>query len=131
MQERDTNKLVSDRTPRPLNDTALGFDLQAEADVLRQEWPWDQHRHNARTLVKHDGFRIVLVVLGAGARVQQHDSYRHIAVHSLSGRLRLHLPVEAVELGAGGLLSLDRFVPHDIEALEDSAFLLCVGAAQD
>ncbi len=134
MENRDSipqNKLVSDRTPRPLNDTALGFDLQAEVELLRQEWPWNDHRHNARTLVKHDGFRIVLAVLGAGARMQQHQSYKHIAVHALSGHLRLHLPAEAIELGAGGLLSLDRFVPHDIEALEDSSLLLCVGGSED
>ena len=66
--------------------TALGFDLRAEIDVLRREWPWAEHRHNARTLIKHDGFRLVLVVLGAGARVQEHESYKHIAVQALSGR---------------------------------------------
>ena len=130
-RDQDTRRIVSDRTPRPLNDTALGFDLQAEIEVLRQEWPWDEHRHNARTLIKHDGFRLVLVVLGAGARVQEHQSYKHIAVHALSGRLRLHLPDQRVELCAGGLLGLDRYVLHDIEALEDSALLLCVGGSED
>jgi quercetin dioxygenase-like cupin family protein len=133
VQDRDLthSKPVSDRTPRPLNDTALQFDLPAEIDVLRREWPWQTHRHNARTLVKHDGFRIVLVVLGAGARVQEHQSYKHIAVQALGGRLRVHLPDNAVELAAGGMLSLDRSVAHDIEALEDSSFLLCVGGCEE
>ena len=94
---------------------------------MRKEWPWEDHRHNARTLIKHDGFRLVLVVLGAGARVQEHESYKHIAVQALSGVVRLHLPDQIVELCAGGLLGLDRHVLHDIEAIEDSAFLLCVG----
>jgi quercetin dioxygenase-like cupin family protein len=70
-------------------------------------------------------------VLGTGARVQEHQSYKHIAVHALSGRLRLHLPSEAIDLGAGGLLSLDRYVPHDIEAIEDRSFLLCVGGSEE
>jgi quercetin dioxygenase-like cupin family protein len=133
-QDRDSNsrRIVSDRTPRPLNDTVLGFDLQAEIDVLRNEWPWAEHRHNARTLLKHDGFGIVLVVLGAGARVQEHQSYKHMAVQALFGRLRLHLPGEQhVELGAGGLLGLDRHVLHDIEAIEESALLLCVGGSEE
>jgi quercetin dioxygenase-like cupin family protein len=126
-----TRRIVSDRTPRPLNDTVLGFDLDAEIEALRQEWPWAEHRHNARTLIKHDGFRLVLVVLGAGARVQEHQSYKHIAVFALSGMLRLHLPDRRVELAAGGLLSLDRNVLHDIEALEESALLLCVGGCDE
>jgi quercetin dioxygenase-like cupin family protein len=126
-----TRRIVSERTPRPLNATALGFDLDAEIEELRQEWPWAEHRHNARTLIKHDGFRLVLVVLGAGARVQEHQSYKHIAVFALSGRLLLHLPDRRVELAAGGLLGLDRNVLHDIEAIEESALLLCVGGCDE
>jgi quercetin dioxygenase-like cupin family protein len=119
---------VSDRTPRPLDGTALSFDLPAEAAVLRTEWPWESHGHNARTLLKHDGFRVVLVVLKPGARVQEHQTYNHVAVHALAGRLRVQVGEhDTVELGPGGLLGLDRYVPHDIEAVEESALLICLG----
>jgi quercetin dioxygenase-like cupin family protein len=45
-------------------------------------------------------------------------------VHTLSGHIRLRLPQQVVDLPAGHLLTLDRSVPHDVEAREESAFLL-------
>jgi hypothetical protein len=43
---------------------------------------------------------------------------------SFSDSLGLRLPDRTVELSTGQLLVLDRCVPHDVEAEEDSAFLL-------
>ena len=60
---------VSDRTPRPLDGRSLGFALGHELNVLRDERPYRDHGHNARTLLKNDGFRTVLVVLKPGARL--------------------------------------------------------------
>jgi quercetin dioxygenase-like cupin family protein len=122
---------VSDRTPRPLDAEALAFDLDNEIELLRNEWPWREHGHNARTLLKHSGFRMVLVVLKAGVRVPERSTYNHVAVHNLTGQLRLHLPDRAVDLGPAGLLGLGPCVLHGVEALEDSVFLLCVGWSED
>ncbi len=47
-----------------------------------------------------------------------------ISVHTLNGHIRLHLPERVVDLPAGNLLALDQCVSHDVEASEDSAFLL-------
>jgi len=38
--------------------------------------------------------------------------------------MRLHLPEQTVDVPAGQLLALDCTVPHDVEALEQSAFFL-------
>jgi quercetin dioxygenase-like cupin family protein len=43
--------------------------------------------------------------------------------------MRLHVPERTVELTPGNLLVLDTEVPHDVEAVEESAFLLTVCAA--
>jgi quercetin dioxygenase-like cupin family protein len=123
--------VVSERTPRSLTGTALAFDLREEARVLRTERPWHEGGHNARTLIKHDGFRLVLVALKPTKRVQEHITCQHVAVHALSGRLRITLPGDAIELAAGGLLGLDRAVPHDIEALEESDLLIWLGWSDD
>ena len=133
MDTRPSNGIesVSDRTPRPLDGPSLDFELGSELSALRAEWPFRDHGHNARTLLKNDGFRTVLVVLKAGARVQETETYHHLALHSLEGRLRVHLPERAVELPAGGLLGIGPSVPHDIEALEDSAFLLYLGWSEE
>ncbi len=122
---------VSDRTPRPLDGRSLGFDIASELASLRAEGQYRDGGHNARTLLKNDGFRTVLVVLKPGARVQEHETYHHIALHGLEGRVRVHLPERAIELPAGALLGLGPCVPHDIEALEDSAFLLYLGWSED
>lgn len=56
--------------------------------------------------------------------MHEHTAAGRISVHSLYGRIRLHMPEQVVDLPAGRLLALDHCVPHDVEASEDSAFLL-------
>ena len=109
----------------------LAFDLAAEVDSLCSEWPWREHGHNARTLVKNEAFRTVLVVLKAGAHVREYVTYHHVSVQALAGRLLLHLPERSMEIAAGGLIALGPSVPNDIEALEDSSLLLCLGWSEE
>ena len=45
-------------------------------------------------------------------------------MQTLAGHIRLKLPDRTVELPTGQLLVLDQCIPHDVEAEEDSAFLL-------
>ncbi len=118
---------VSERTPRALHGRALRFDLAAEAAALKTEDAWRLNGHNARTLAKYENFRVVLIALRTGARVREHQTDQHATVQALSGRLRLHLPGETIDLAAGDLLALDRAVAHDVEALEDSLLLLSMG----
>jgi quercetin dioxygenase-like cupin family protein len=104
----------------------LQFDLAAETGRLRQEEAWRTTARNAKTLVKYPDLRIVLITMKAGTRMEGHKADGSISVQSLTGRLRLHLPAKTVELLAGNLLTLERAVPHDVEALEESVFLLSI-----
>jgi quercetin dioxygenase-like cupin family protein len=121
---------VSDRTPRPLSAPLLSFDFAHEAELLRAEELWSSHGHNARTLIKFPEFRLVLMVLRAGSHRKERESEHRVALHVLEGRLRLHVPTEDVELAGNQLLALDRDIPCEMQALEDSAFLLWVGWSQ-
>jgi quercetin dioxygenase-like cupin family protein len=56
--------------------------------------------------------------------MHEHTAAGRISVHTLNGHIRLHLLERVVDLPAGHLLTLDECVPHDVEASEDSAFLL-------
>jgi quercetin dioxygenase-like cupin family protein len=47
-----------------------------------------------------------------------------ISVQTLAGHIRLRLPDRTADLPMGQLLVLDQGVRHDVEAVEDSAFLL-------
>jgi quercetin dioxygenase-like cupin family protein len=115
------------REPHPMTGTALSFNLAQEAEALKQEPTWQQHGHNAKTLIKHPDVRVVLIALRAGARMQEHKTDQCVTIHALTGRLRLHLPDQAIDLQTGALIALDHTVLHDVEALEESVFLLTLG----
>jgi quercetin dioxygenase-like cupin family protein len=119
--------IVSDRTPRPLMAPVLNFDLAVEANVLREEAAWKAHGHNARTLVKHSEFRLVLITLREGMQIHEQQVAERISLQTLRGSLRVHIPTETLELSAGRLIALDRQLPFSIEALSDSEFLLLLG----
>jgi quercetin dioxygenase-like cupin family protein len=118
---------VSDRTPRPLMAPVLNFDLAEEAASLRAEPAWLTHGHNARTLVKHSEFRLVLITLRTGSQIHEQQISERISLQILSGSLRVHVPTETLELPAGRLIALDRQLPFSVEALSDCDFLLWLG----
>ncbi len=103
----------------------MEFDLPAEIDRLRTETTWSTGQ-NAKTLVKYDDLRVVLTALRAKARMPEHRTEGRISVHVLSGHIRVRAAGRTFSLRAGSLLTLDRGMPHDVEALEESAFLLTI-----
>jgi quercetin dioxygenase-like cupin family protein len=111
------------RTPGPLGNPMLTFDLNAEIKRLREENAWQGGR-DSKTLVKNQDFRIVLTVMKADALLREHKTSGRISVQVLSGHIQMHVQDKVFDLPAGHLLALDRAVPHDVKALEDSAFLL-------
>ena len=108
----------------PMSGPYLESDLGREIDQLRREPPY-RNGQNARTLVKYDDLRVVLTVLQAKARIPQHQTRGRISIHLLSGHVRLNAG-RMFDLRPGSYVALDRDRPHDIEALEDSAFLLTI-----
>jgi quercetin dioxygenase-like cupin family protein len=111
--------------PRAMAAPFLDFDLGRELDQLQRELqpPNDQ---NAKTLVKYDDLRIVLIALKARARIPGHRAEGRVAVHTIRGHIRMRALERTFDLPAGSLLTLDEGVAHDVEALEDSAVLLTI-----
>ncbi len=101
------------------------FELAALLNELRSEDAY-QHGRASRTLVKYPDFRVVLTAINAKVRIQEHKAPGRISVQSIAGHIRIHLPGKTVDLPAGRLLVLDCEIPHDVEALEESAFLLTI-----
>ncbi len=112
------------RPAQQLEGPLLTFDLAAELDRLRQEPGYQRGDHGANTLVHEADCRVVLVALKAGARIREHDAAARITVQTITGRVRLRVRDQAVELPTGHLLVLAPNLAHDVEALEESAFLL-------
>ena len=106
----------------------LAFDLPAEVERLKSEPPWNSG-HSARTLIRYDDLRVVLIALAAGHRIPEHKADGRVSVHVLSGHVEFRTSERTFDLRAGGLVALDRAVPHDVAALEESALLLTIAWA--
>jgi quercetin dioxygenase-like cupin family protein len=102
------------------------LELAHEIEQLRAEPAWQEFDRNAKTLVKTPELRIVLMTLKPGARLDEHMAPGAISIQVLSGRVRVHLPSEIVELPAGELVAVAPAIRHDLEALESSAVLLTI-----
>ena len=110
-----------------LSSSVLQFDLASELEQLYRDEAWLQPTgRSSKTLAKYSDLRIVLIAMKANTRMPEHTAAGRISVHTLKGHIRLHLPERVVDLPAGHLLALDPCVAHDVEASEDSAFLLTV-----
>ena len=118
------------RSPGQLESPILSFDLNAEVERLRGENAWQGGR-NSKTLVKHPDFRVVLTVLKSNARLHEHKAAGGISVQAIAGHIRMHVQDKVFDLPAGHLLAPERALPHDVEALEDSAFLLTIAWPED
>lgn len=115
---------------RGLRAPILRADLMTTLGELRQEEPWRVRGHNARTLAKYPDLRVVLVAMREGSRLHEHSTAARITIQVLVGRIRMHVDGSVVELRFGDLLTLDRGLPHDVEALQESAFVLTLSAMQ-
>jgi len=105
----------------------LQFDLFKEIEELRKQDSWQRETgRSSTTLVKQQDFRIVLVLMKADTRMREHQADARISIQVLSGRIRIHLEGQSIGLTAGGLLALDCGLRHDVESLEESAFLLTI-----
>jgi len=118
------------RSPGPLESPILSFDLNAEIARLRNENAWQGGR-NSKTLVKHPDFRVVLTGLKSNARIHEHKAAGRISVQAIAGHIRMQVQEKAIDLPAGNMLALERALPHDVEPLEDSAFLLNIAWPKD
>jgi quercetin dioxygenase-like cupin family protein len=113
------------RSPGQMEGPILCFDLNAEIERLRGENAWQGGR-NSNKLVKNPDIRVVLTVLKSGARLHEHTAAGRISVQAIAGHIRMHVQDKAFDLPTGHLLVLEHALPHDVEALEDSAFLLTI-----
>jgi quercetin dioxygenase-like cupin family protein len=99
-----------------------------ELEMLKKAQSWQRESgRSAETLVKYDEFRIVLVRMKPKSYMSHHKAEGPISIHVIQGKVCVHLPEDRMEdLKPGDLLTLDRCLEHDVEALEESAFLLTI-----
>ena len=119
------------RLPQLAN-PVIQSNIGQEIEKLKNASAWQQGvGRSSETLVKYAGLRIVLVVMKAQSRMNQHHADGPISLQAIEGKLRLHLPEERkLEVEPGGILALEAGLKHDVEALVESAFLLTIAWTQ-
>lgn len=110
-----------------LADSLLHFNLSDELRRLREEDSWTRGSgRSSKTLAKYPDFRIVLVLMKPGSEMKEHHADARISIQTIQGRVRIQLPDQVVELVCGELMCLESGIHHDVNALEESAFLITV-----
>lgn len=120
----DHNQHRRPHTP-PMAAPFLEFDLTRELEQLHGEPEWNSGQ-NAKTLVKYDDFRVVLTALKARARLPGHQTRARISIQTVAGHILVRAEGRTFDLPTGTPLALDQDLPHDVEALEESAFLITI-----
>lgn len=115
-----------DSEQRRLDLPLISCATEQEIAKLKASDQWRRESRAALTLVKTQAVTIVLIVLHAGAILKEHHAEGPITIAVLEGAIRFKASGEEQLLRRGGLLALGHGIQHEVEALEESAFVLTV-----
>ena len=100
----DNNQHRRPHTP-PMAASFLEFDLIRELEQLHREPDWNRGQ-NAKTLVKYDDFRVVLIALKARARLPGHQNKGRISIQTVAGHMTVRAEGRTFDLPAGSLAGI-------------------------
>ena len=108
-----------------LDQPLIQSDLPAEIELLRRAESWQRETgRSSKTLLHSPACGILLIAMKQNTETKEHWVDGKITIQTLVGHLRLKLADQTVEVPAGHLLMLDRGIKHDLQAVEESVFLL-------
>lgn len=110
----------------PLKAPLLKLSIDKETDVLKKETAWTDGDRNAVTLQKNPKLRVVLISLRKRATLKEHKVEGPITLLVISGKISFIVGNDKINAGANDLIVLEKTIPHDVKALEDSVFILTV-----
>ena len=120
--------MTQPRSDRPQPITFNQYYLGQQLTALRSDAPIRAHGRDSVTLVRDASFDLVLVALAQGGSLPEHRAPGAISVLVLNGRIAFTAHGERRELGTHDLITLPVRVPHEVEALEESAILITITA---
>jgi len=106
------------------------FDFRHEIDELKSTEFWKSEDRTAKTLFKQGNLRIVLTMMKAGAVLKEHKAEGNVSIHVLRGRIRVKLDRDTNEVEQGQMMILSPGIPHAVEALDETAFMILVSATE-
>jgi quercetin dioxygenase-like cupin family protein len=108
--------------PRSLSGSFIEFDLVREVEELEREAEWETGQ-NAKTLVKYDDYRVVLTTLKARRKVPAHQTDGRVSIQVVKGHALLRAEGRTFDLTPGRIVTFDRGILHELEAIDESAVL--------
>lgn len=111
---------------RTLDAPFVEMDLNNFIGQIKDEITWATTDHNSITIFKSDNTTIVLIGMHQNAELKKHKAYGNIHVQVLEGKINFSTEQQTVSLQKGQMIALKADIPHSVQALEDSFFLLTV-----
>lgn len=93
-------------------------------DQIKSEQTWKTSDKNALTIYKNDAMRMVLIALHKDAVMQKHTAEGNISVQVIEGEIKFNTDADSVTLEKGSMIALHKGLPHSVEAVKESVFLL-------
>ena len=114
------------RSGRSVTGQGLTYDLPSEAHALRADLSRTSGGRAAKTLVKADNLRVVLIALRIGTTLDPHAIAGAASLQVLDGRLVVQVEGHPRAVGAGTFVVLSENLHEPIAALEDAVLLATV-----
>jgi quercetin dioxygenase-like cupin family protein len=108
----------------------VDFSLGDELEALRNTSDWLSGIARKK-LIQYPDLQISLRRMRRNTRIPEHYNPGRICVQTVFGHIRMHADGRTFDLPSGKCLVLDRAVIHDVEAVDESAFLLTVAHNQE
>jgi quercetin dioxygenase-like cupin family protein len=124
--QKSVDLAVKRKEERVPSGPAITFAIAEEINLLRQGPEWVSSKRNSVTVVKTSNLSVVLTAIKKGATVCGHEVDGPVTVQVLSGAIQFRVLGESRSLAAGTVIALDKGIPHDIQALQDSELLLTI-----
>jgi quercetin dioxygenase-like cupin family protein len=111
---------------RILNAPFVEMDLNNFIIQIKEEITWTTTDHNSITIFKSDNTTVVLIGMHQNAELKRHKAYGDIHVQVLEGKINFCTEQQTVSLKKGQMIALNADIPHSVQALDESFFLLTV-----
>ena len=111
---------------RNIGAAILSRRIDEEVRMLTSEREWLSGKRDGITLVKYPHLRVVLVALRKGAKMREHKLKGPISLFVVQGRINVEAGSAAYTVKKKGLVTLRKAILHDVQADQDSVFLLTI-----
>jgi quercetin dioxygenase-like cupin family protein len=109
----------------------VSMDIPEFIKQLKAEATWENSDHNAMTVYKTNGMRIVLIAMHVDAILKKHTAGGVISVQVLEGEIIFSTDDQPVVIRKGQMIALHKGIPHSVKAIKESVFLLTLTTTLD